>query len=175
MKELENAVLSERARHLALPKKQGQKREETVALLAFDVVETHYCLPLEGVQTVARIEDVLTLPRSPGHIAGIIRRSGRAIALIDLRRFLQPALQGIADANYAIVVSAKGKQVALEVEDLEGVIYVEKGDWRPPPENLDANQSPFISAATGDGRCVIDINRFIEVFEATNSRSFSQG
>jgi purine-binding chemotaxis protein CheW len=175
MKEVDNDILARRARQLALPKKQAQKRDKTMALLTFEVVATRYALSLDDVETVARVDEVLTIPRSPTHIAGIIRRSGRAIALVDLRRFLQPAIRGIADANYAIIVKTRdNKLIALEVEGIEGVIYIDKALLRPPPENLDAIQTPFISAATEDGRCVFDVARFVEVFEATNSRSFTQ-
>jgi chemotaxis signal transduction protein len=173
MKEVEKQILARRAEQLSRPKTRLYKREETAALLGFYVIGTRYALPLSGVESVARIEDVLTLPQAPAHIAGIIRRSGRATALINLRRFLQPAMKGIADANYSIVITAKGKRAALEVEDIEGVIYVETKHLLAPPENLNAIQSPFVSAVTKDGRCVINIDRFFEVIESTTVRSFS--
>jgi chemotaxis signal transduction protein len=173
MKEAEKRILARRAEQLARPKTTAHKRKETAALLAFYVLGTRYALPLSGVESVARIEEVLTLPQTPAFIAGVVRRSGKATALIDLRRFLQPAITGIADANYAIVVTAKGKRAALEVEDIEGVIYVETEQMVPPPENLDAIQTPFVTAATADGRCVIDVDRFLEVIETSTVRTYS--
>jgi purine-binding chemotaxis protein CheW len=170
MERTREQILESRARQLAAPKRQAKTQEQVVDLLAFISMGTRYALPLARVESVGHIEDVVPVPQTPTHIAGIIRRSGRAIALVDIRRFFQPNIQGISDSDYAIVVSAKGKQFALEVENIEGVVNIDKKTLLPPPENLDPGQAPYISAATIDGLCVIDLDRLIDAEGFTASR-----
>ena len=78
------------------------------------------------------------------------------------RTFLYPDSQGIADADYALVVSVQGKRFALQVEDIEGVSQLNKERLQLSSENLSSEQIRYISAATTDGLAIIDLEKVVQ-------------
>lgn len=166
----EEQILKYRAQQLAMPKRVSSSKEQNIALLQYTSMGYQYAVPLASIEAVGHIDEVLPVPQTPNHIVGIMRRLGRAVALIDLRRFFHPDIKGISDSDYAIIVKAKGKFFALEAEDIEGVVLVEKQKLLPPPDNIDSTEAPFISAVTVDGICIMDLEKLVDAEGFSQSR-----
>jgi purine-binding chemotaxis protein CheW len=155
------AVLRRRAEALAQPRAESAEVVETVALLRFTLMEADYAVPLEAVEAVLRIGHIVAIPLTPRHIQGVIRRRGQTIALTSLRHFFHPDAEGLADADFAVIVFAGGKRFALQVEEIEGVVHVPKGDLGPAPDNFDRAQVPYVTGVTTAGMAVLDVERLV--------------
>ncbi|MCP4680514.1 MAG: chemotaxis protein CheW [Deltaproteobacteria bacterium] len=160
---VDRRMLRARADEMAKPATEQQdESRSTPPLLEFVLMGLRYAVYLEKVEAVMRIGDIIPIPLTPPHISGIIRRRGESIALVSLKHFFHPDTHGVADADFAVIVSAGGKRFALQVEDIEGVIRLIEEAPRPPPENFDAAQTAHISGITTDGLAVIDLSSLVE-------------
>ena len=170
--DLDLEVMRRRAAELAAPEVRDQRPEHTVALLEFSMMGTRYAVALEKVDAVTRIGEIHSIPLTPRHITGIIRRRGETIALVSLRHFFHPDAEGIADSDFALVARARGKTFALQVDEIEGVSRRPLDDILDPPENYDRAQAPYLAGVTTDGLSVIDVDRLVaaEGFAATRSQ-----
>ncbi|MCP4601886.1 MAG: chemotaxis protein CheW [Proteobacteria bacterium] len=160
--DIDKQVLTRRAKELAMPVEQHEQIERSLALLEFRLMGMRYAVYLEKVEAVSRIGDIVSIPMTPPHISGIIRRRGQSIALISLRHFFHPNTEGIADADFAVIVTAQEKRFALQVEEIQGVIHLMGERTMPPPDNFDSAQAPFISGVTTDGLSVIDLESLVD-------------
>jgi purine-binding chemotaxis protein CheW len=163
--DLDVAILRRRAEALAQPRADAGGAAETLALLQFTLMEADYAIPLVAVEAVLRIGQIVSIPLTPKHIQGVIRRRGQTIALVSLRHFFHPEFEGLADADFAVIVVAGGKRFALQAEEIEGVVYVPKDELKPAAENFDRAQAPFVVAVTVGGLTVLDVERLVATSE----------
>ncbi len=158
---IEKRLLERRAEELGVPIAE-QEYGESIPLLEFFIMGNRYAVNLEKVETVTRIGDIVTIPTSLNHISGIIRRRGQSIALVNLRRFFYSGAEGIADADFAVIVNAGGKRFALQVEEILGVIHLPADLVMSTPENFDPAQATHISGVTIDGLSVINLETLVK-------------
>ncbi|MBW2277544.1 MAG: chemotaxis protein CheW [Deltaproteobacteria bacterium] len=159
--DIELDLLRLRAAELAAPRSDEHETEETTPLLAFSMFGARYAVDLDKVDAVSRIGEIHTIPLTPKHISGVIRRRGETIALVSLRFYFHPEAEGIADSDFALIARASGKRFALQVDDIEGVSHLPRSQLLPPPENFDRAQVPFLAGVTNDGLVVIDLDRLV--------------
>jgi chemotaxis signal transduction protein len=154
-------ILAQRAAELAAPLVAETEPEQTVALLVFNMFGASYAVDLDLVDAVTRIGEIYTIPLTPQHITGVIRRRGETIALVSLRQFFHPEAEGFADSDFALIVRARGKRFAIQVDDIEGVFHVPSKRLLAPPDNFDRAQAPYLEGLTTDGLVVFDLDKLV--------------
>jgi len=154
-------LLERRAAELAAPRSDDREAEETRPLLAFSMFGARYAVDLDKVDAVTRIGEIHTIPLTPKHISGVIRRRGETIALVSLRLFFHPEAEGIADSDFALIARVSGKRFALQVDDIEGVSHLPRSELKAPPDNFDRAQVPYLFGVTNNGLVVIDLARLL--------------
>ena len=167
-------TLERRAADLAQPLEMQRDVGEISSLLEILLLGgLRYGVELTTVAAVARIGDIVSIPLTPKHITGIIRRHGIVYALVSLKHYFYPEIEGIADADFAVIVNVKGTLFALQAEEILGVFHRENSEIKPVPENFDGAQAPYIRGVTTDGLSIIDLERLVDAagFRAGGSSS----
>jgi purine-binding chemotaxis protein CheW len=159
--EVDRSVLQKRADLLAQPRADVDAVVETLAILRFSLMGQDYAVPLEVVEAVLRIGAIVSIPLTPKHIQGVLRRRGQTIALVSLTHYFHPEFEGLIDSDFAIIVVAGGKRFALQVEEIEGVVRCPKSAFLPAPDNFDRAQAPFVIAVTTEGLTLLDVERLV--------------
>jgi chemotaxis signal transduction protein len=159
----EQEILERRAADLARRDTQTERdRKERLALLEFTLMSRRYAVRLDQVDAVTRIGEIISIPMTPRHLVGVIRRRGESIALVSLRHFFNASAEGIADADFAMLVQVRGKRFALQVEEVRGVLQLARDLLTDPPSNFDPNQASFVAGVTTDGLTCIDLDKLVE-------------
>ncbi|MBN2529784.1 MAG: chemotaxis protein CheW [Deltaproteobacteria bacterium] len=161
MREIEISLLKNRAHRLATPIETSDDNAETERHLIFTAMESKFSVPLDFVEAVTKISDIMPIPHTPAHIQGVIRRRGQTIALVNLRYFFTASTESLADEDYAVVLKVKGKLFALQVEDVEGVSLLPTASIFPVPESYDKALRPYISGITMDDLAIINLNEIL--------------
>ncbi len=156
------AIFEQRAKLLATPPKKKEQPDQSLAVLSFILMDANYAVPLERAEAITRIGNIYSIPGTPGHILGIIHRRGQSIALVSLRHYFFPEQKGIADADFAIVVTARRRLFAIQVEDILGVNHVPKAQLIDTPDNMVGNLASFVSAVTNDGLALLNLDKLVE-------------
>ena len=87
-----------------------------------------------SVQSVVDLESIVSVPRTPDHVAGIAALRSRALTVIDMHVVVGASrLETVA--NRAIVVECDDHAYALLVENVSDVVRT-TGDVQPIPGHL---------------------------------------
>lgn len=154
--DVDKSILERRAEALAQPRDAIEAVGEAISILRFSLMGREYAVPLGDVEAVLRIGGIVSIPLTPKHIQGVIRRRGQTIALVSLWRYFHPEYEGLVDADFAVVVFAGGKRFALQVEEIEGVVRLPRRALLPVPDNFDRAQVAYVTSVTLDGLTILD-------------------
>jgi chemotaxis signal transduction protein len=154
-------LMEKRAEVLSRPVDQLESHEGTSTFLVFILMGKRYAVDLRHIVAVTRIHEITAIPSAPKHIPGIIRRRGESIGLVNLTYFFNSEKTGISDADFAVIVQAKRKRFALQVEDIVGAAMVRDADLLRPQNNFDQAQLPYVSSVMLDGLVVLDLDALI--------------
>ncbi len=157
----EQRVLDHRAQTLAAPRRRKESRQDWRRVLIFRLLGKPYGVDLNRVEAITRIGEIYPIPLTPPHLQGIIRRHGQNTTLVSLRHFFNAAAEGVYDADYALIVTAGDKRFAIQAEDVEGVQRLDPTAVRPPPDNLDVAQRPYVDGVTAQGVIVLSLEQLV--------------
>ncbi len=157
----EQTVLDRRAQGLARPRRRTKSRHNWRRVLVFTLLGKPYGVDLDRLEAIIRIGDIYPVPMTPPHLQGIIRRQGQSITLVSLRHFFDRGAEGVYDADYALIVGAGSKRFAIQAEDVDGVLRLDPEAVRPPPDNMDPSQRPYVSGVTADGVVILSMESLV--------------
>lgn len=80
-----------------------------------------FALPVQAVGPVVRVERVTRTPLAGEDFLGLTNTRGRVLALIDLRKRLDPAGPGVSLPTLAVCIDAETESYALAVEEVGDV------------------------------------------------------
>ncbi len=158
---IKNQVLKERAENLATPLDLALNKEETKNILLFTSMNTQFSIYLSTVEAVTRITNILTIPRTPKHIPGVIQYKGSTVALVNPRFFFYPTTEGLIDEDFAILVKAKNRLFALQVTNIEGVVPMILSKIKKIPDNYDSAIAPYLDGMTDDNTALLNIDKMV--------------
>lgn len=90
-------------------------------LLAFELGEDRYALPLACVREIVRLPSVTEVPRGPDDVLGVISVRGAVTTVIDLRKRLRLALLPLTNRTRVLLVQHAEETLGLLVD---GVLQV---------------------------------------------------
>lgn len=105
-------------------------------LVLFKLAEQTFAMDVRQVREVIRATDVVSIPDVPSWIEGIIRLRGVVVTLLNLHEKLH--IQCIADTppTRVIVSHASHCHFGVLVDDVTGVITLDKSEISPPDEMI---------------------------------------
>ncbi len=140
--------------------KERLEKKEDKKILVFCVASEELGLDISCVREVLRPQEVTPLPKAPSFIEGVINLRGHIIALIDLRKRLNPKEMG-EEANKRIIICRVNRFiVGLTVNSLREIIGLSNEDIKPLPEVVSMQmEADMISGiAKVDGRIIPILN-----------------
>ena len=119
-----------------------------------------YGIPIEDVSEISLPLPVARLPHVPAHVAGLINLRGVMMPVIDLARVMGLPPGEDAGACRLVVVKGDGYQVALRVDEVQGLVRLAESAFRPAPANVARGDAELLDkvAALDDGSMVVVIN-----------------
>ncbi|MCL5022194.1 MAG: chemotaxis protein CheW [Nitrospirae bacterium] len=121
---------------------------EKLHLVTFRLGE-EYGVPIRQVREVVRVGRITVVPRSPGHMEGVINLRGRILPVVNLRKRLKLPVREVGKAS-RIVVAGTGNEVSgLLVDAVCRVVKVSPESVGSVPEEVLGAGTDYI---TGVGR-----------------------
>jgi purine-binding chemotaxis protein CheW len=110
---------------LTLPKPVTKAAEPPAIreLLAFELADERYGLPLSLIREIMRVPTVTQVPRAPDAVLGVISARGRVTTLVDLRKRLRLAEKPWGTRTRVLLVDHDDEVLGLLVD---AVLHVQR-------------------------------------------------
>jgi purine-binding chemotaxis protein CheW len=119
---------------------------KTIQVVSFTIGKEEYGIPIEEVQEIVRMPEIMKLPRTESFIRGVINLRGIIIPVIDMReRFgISASEAGYSAMTRVIVVKVKEKFVGAIVDTVSQVLEIAVEDISEAPEVIKGISRDFI-------------------------------
>ena len=141
--------------------------EELRQLLAFEVADGSYALPVECVREIVRLRPITPIPRAPDDVRGVISLRGEIVQVVDLRRRLcaEPA-EPTRRSRIVVVQSEDAGVAGLLVDGVREVMRIGQDDLMPPA----GGEASMVAGLCRRGTAfvsVVDLERVLDLHAAS--------
>lgn len=91
-------------------------------LLIFQLDDQRFGLPLEAIERVARVVEMISLPMAPDIVLGVIDVQGRIVPVVDVRRRFRLPSRDVRLSDHLIIARTTRRCVALLVDAAGDVV-----------------------------------------------------
>lgn len=134
--------------------------------LSFRLQGETFGLPVSHVLEVVRVGAISRVPEAPAAIRGVTNLRGRVVPVVDLRVRLWMTATTLGERSRLLVAAARGRLIALLVDDAWQVVRIDRNEVQPPPADVLSAGTDYLLGviSTGDKLMfLLDVERVLLV------------
>jgi purine-binding chemotaxis protein CheW len=100
--------------------------------VTFSLGESRYCVPVDQVLQILRLEDLIAIPKPPPFVEGVINLRGDIIPVVSLRARMEitggaPTARGIPDQRKrrVVIIRVDSKPYGLDVDEVREIVDID--------------------------------------------------
>ncbi len=126
-------------------------------IVTFHLAGEELALPINSVQEIIKLTDIIQVPNSADYIDGIGNLRGGILPIVNLRRKLGLEEQAANEATRIVVLHTPGGATGFMVDSVSEVMHIEKDVLEHPPEMVSTIQGQFLRgiAKIDDGKRMV--------------------
>ncbi len=97
-------------------------------IVVFSVDDRRFALYMQNVQRVIQAVDVVSIPRTPEYVLGIINYHGELLPVINIRKIFQLNEKDIDLNDKFMIVKSSMRTISLWVDSIEDIIDIDEED-----------------------------------------------
>jgi purine-binding chemotaxis protein CheW len=119
--------------------------------VSFSLAAGRYCIPVDQVLQIIRLENLLPIPKPPPYVEGVINMRGEIIPVINLRQRLEivPVEKGDARdpdprKRRVIVIRVGSRSYGLGVDEVREIVDINEADITPDATTFFGVRADFV-------------------------------
>jgi purine-binding chemotaxis protein CheW len=149
-------ILKERAKALAREPEAEEAAPGDLEVVEFLLAYERYGLESPSVREVYPLKDFTPLPCTPPFVLGIINVRGRALSVIDIKKFFDLPEKGLTDLNKVIVLHDDKMELGVLADVILGVRSIPLKDIQPSLPTLTGIREEYLKGVTRDRMVILD-------------------
>ena len=126
--------------------------EDTQRLAVSCFVRNALCgVDTEPVQEIVKVGHITPVHHAPDYVVGIMNLRGRVVTVIDVGMKLDLGAIPLTPDSRILIISWQGEALGLLIDNVRGVVPIDRAEMKPPPENVRGVQSDMV-----EGVCQVD-------------------
>ncbi len=105
----------------------------------------------EPVQEIVKVGQITPVYHAPDYVVGIMNLRGRVVTVIDLGMKLDLGATPVSQDSRILIITWQGEALGLLIDNVLGVVPVDRAEMKPAPENVRGVQSDMV-----EGVCQVD-------------------
>ncbi len=148
-------------------------------LVTYRLGSEEFASAITEVKEIIRVPEIVSIPRAPEFVEGVINLRGTIVPVLDLRRRLGMSREERGEHARIVVVELEGLLTGLIVDGVREVLKVPRESIEPPPDILAGVDTRFlrgIAKVNGGGRLVIllDLGKVLSFEEKEELLAFGE-
>jgi purine-binding chemotaxis protein CheW len=148
-------------------------RDPLVQLCCFTVGREEYVVDIMRVEEILPPQRVISVPRAPSFVEGMLHLRGALLPIVDLRKRLNDTAEPPSPKSRLLVCLLGRRRLALRVDRVTEVMRVRRSDIKPAPALLSPGRTPFVLGVCGTAerpRLLLDIKALLRAEVERESR-----
>ncbi|MCD6595797.1 chemotaxis protein CheW [bacterium] len=136
-----------------------------VKFITFDIENGKYALPLDSIQQVMNVPEIMVVPETPECILGICNVRGEIVPVMDLESRLAENKSLISDTAKLIISSVGENKIALLVENMPDVVSEDTAHISTDFSNVEIHINPEFIKGIIDEKflLILNIEKLVEL------------
>ena len=148
--------------------------ETLIRWVVFHLGNEAYCVEVEQVAEILRINTILPVPGSPDYVLGITNIRGNIVSVIDGRKRLNLQATDYTDRSRMIVIESENDVVAVVVDDVVDIVDIPESSVNSNPKVKSREDSRYVTGViTDDDNLIIALSA--EKFVTENTFDMAAG
>ncbi|WP_432544306.1 chemotaxis protein CheW [Kineococcus sp. SYSU DK002] len=147
----------------------GEENDTSSDFVTFEMAGESYALPMERVQEIIRMPELIRVPLGPSALEGLANLRGRVLPVVSLRTCCGLSTAEHDEATRVVVVQAAGATLGLVVDRVTAVVSVEADQLESAEGVQSTVRSELLAAvlkgtagrAAGRMTTVLDVQRLV--------------
>ncbi|MCG8590380.1 MAG: chemotaxis protein CheW [Proteobacteria bacterium] len=132
-------------------------------LLAFQLADTPYAIPVERVREIVRLRPITPMPRVPDPIIGVIALRGEIVQVLDLRKRLAlPPTEQTRRSRIIVLHGDDDRVTGVLVDSVREVLRVTEEAMRAASEG-DSGSVGELCVREGQFVSILDLDRVLDL------------
>ncbi len=154
-------VLALRARRLAAPRDDRDRRPAGIAVLCFGLGGESYAVPLDDLAEALPLAAWTPVPGMAQLLLGVTNVRGEIRPVINLHSVLSLPEPAAGAAGYAVFLRGDGRIVGLRVESLDRIRFIDAAGLTRPSEAANGLPQRFVAGITPDTVVLLDSRQIL--------------
>ncbi|BCS54794.1 chemotaxis protein CheW [Geobacter sp. SVR] len=125
--------------NLPVVKKEGQRSNEIIQLVSFELGGEEYGVDVLTVREIIRMPSITKMPNTPDYVDGIINLRGMVVPIISLRRRFALSERGEDRDSRILVMEVGSGLTGFVVDAVAEVIRISAAEIQPSPPVVQGN------------------------------------
>lgn len=115
-------------------------------LVVFTLNDQEFGVEIKQAREIINRKELTSIPNAPEFVKGVINLRGEIVPVIKLKKRLNLSSEDVNKAeDKIIIVAINGTQVGMIVDDVQGIIRIEKDNIGVPPKITQGINKKYIS------------------------------
>jgi len=154
-------VLKQRADLLKISIKTEEITGNQLKVLEFILVNERYIIDSNFVSEVIPLKELTPLPCTPEFILGIINVSGRILAVINIKEFLNLPTKGITNLNRVILLKYQDIELGILADEIIGSTHIYPDKLQTTIPKLKGIQNDYLAGITKNRLILLNIKKIL--------------
>ena len=155
-----NALLSRRRQRYAQAPDSAATLDDDALCLSFYVGRHRYALPLQHIEAVIAVRQLVSLPRTPPLVAGLMSYRGRPLTVLNLKVLFALPATGLSDSNHVVVLNGAYAPAVL-ADRLDEVTCFRPSQQKTLAETAALPEQTLAIATDAHGRVLLSAEKLI--------------
>jgi purine-binding chemotaxis protein CheW len=154
-------ILKHRADLLKISVTKEELAGEQLEVLEFMLASEKYIIDSSFIIEVIPLKDLTPLPCTPEFILGIINVSGRILAVINIKKFLNLPEKGITNLNRVILLKYQDIELGILADEITRSTKIYPDKLQTPISKLKGIKNDYIEGVTKKRLILLNIKKFL--------------
>jgi purine-binding chemotaxis protein CheW len=154
-------VLKQRADLLKISVKKEEFTRNQLKVLEFKLASERYIIDSNFVTEVIPLKELTPLPCTPEFILGIINVSGRILAVINIKKFLNLPEKGTTNLNRIILLKYQDIELGIFVDEIIGSTHIYPDKLQASITTFKGTQNEYLAGITEDRLILLNIKKIL--------------
>jgi len=125
--------------------------DQSEQLVVFGLADEFYGVDIGAVNTIIRMQEVTSIPRTPDFVEGVINLRGSIIPVIDLRKRFGLKVGEVTKASRIVVVEASHQMIGMIVDAVAETLRLASDSIEPPSPVVCSIESDYLRGVGKQG------------------------